>query len=95
MTIKTIEPNEGTRDRVIRAAIAAVMLAAAFRTKNGLLRGVLIGFACHLGATAATGFCPAYAFAGFDTLGYRTPVLKMGSCGGDCQECQCSNEGGV
>lgn len=86
-----LETNEGTVDRAIRAGLAGALVLAGLRASKKRNKVLFLGLAAFVGATAASGYCPAYAFAGFDTLGYRTPVLKMGACGGgDCKECSCS-----
>lgn len=87
-----IERNMGTVDRSIRGGLAVAFGALALRTSHTGLRVSLLALAGLLGGTAATGYCPAYAFADIDTLPYRTPVLKASSCGGanGCDGCTCA-----
>jgi hypothetical protein len=86
-----LEPNVGTLDRSIRCGLATLLAALAiFKTRKAGWRIVLLGLAGLLGFTAVSRHCPAYAFADIDTLPYRTPTLKMGSCGGGCEGCSCA-----
>lgn len=60
--------NEGTVDRVIRVAIAAVLFFLAF---SGVVTGAWVWVAGIAGAilvvTGAVGFCPLYALLGMNT----------------------------
>lgn len=60
--------NEGTIDRVIRVALAAVLFFLAF---SGAVTGVWAWVAGIAGAialfTGALGFCPLYALIGVNT----------------------------
>jgi hypothetical protein len=87
-----IDRNMGAADRSIRGGLAVACGALGLRTSRTGVRIVLLSLAGLLGGTAATGHCPVYAFADVDTLPYRTPVLKMGSCGGanGCEGCTCA-----
>ncbi|WP_036922431.1 YgaP family membrane protein [Propionicicella superfundia] len=86
-----IERNMGTADRSIRGGLAVALTALGLRSSRTGWRVVLLTVAGLLGATAAAGRCPAYAFADFDTMPYRTPTLAMSTCGGanGCEGCTC------
>lgn len=85
-----LEPNAGAVDRGIRGGLALGLGVLAFAKARGIWRAVLLALSGALGFTAATGHSPAYAFADFDTLGYRTPTIKQSTCGGGgCGGCNC------
>ncbi|MFV0428686.1 MAG: DUF2892 domain-containing protein [Arachnia sp.] len=63
-----LQPNEGTRDRKLRA-VASILLAVAGATSERKGRKkLLLGLAALTGITAVTGYCPVYAAAGTNTL---------------------------
>lgn len=88
-----LERNVGTVDRSVRAGLAVLLAVVALVKARKGWKAVLLGVASLVGLTAATGSCPAYSFADFDTMPYKSPTLEMGSCGGEngCEGCTCSN----
>jgi hypothetical protein len=63
-----MQRNEGTIDRLVRAGIAAVAVAAALGLGVGTVGGiVLLVVAAVMLVTAAVGFCPLYAILGVST----------------------------
>jgi len=66
--------NEGTTDRILRAAAGVVALVIALMTGLGSVGGILmLVVAAILLVTAATGFCPLYRAFGLSTC----PVDKQ------------------
>jgi hypothetical protein len=66
--------NEGTTDRILRAAAGVVALVIALMTGLGSVGGILmLVVAAILLVTAATGFCPLYRVLGLSTC----PVDKQ------------------
>lgn len=63
-----MKPNEGTLDRRIRGGLAAVLAIAGLRAHKKAKKVALLGAATFVGATAITGFCPAYQILGKNTL---------------------------
>lgn len=65
---KSIEPNIGKEDRMIRFMIGAVALVGLMFIKKGFLVRYLLGLAALAGlATAYMKFSPVYALIGEDT----------------------------
>ena len=72
-----MKSNEHTIDRIIRVALGAIALAAAFMSL-GVMEGQIMGIVvAAVGAilvlTGIVGFCPAYKICGMSTC-------KDGSC---------------
>jgi hypothetical protein len=66
--------NEGTTDRILRAAAGVVAVVIALMTGLGSVGGILtLVVAAILLVTAATGFCPLYRVLGLSTC----PVDKQ------------------
>lgn len=66
--------NEGTTDRILRAAAGVVALVIALMAGLGSVGGILmLVVAAILLVTAATGFCPLYRVLGLSTC----PVDKQ------------------
>lgn len=60
--------NEGTLDRIIRAAVAVAAVVAAVAVGFGTAWGwVLLAVGAIAGVTAAVGFCPLYRLFGLST----------------------------
>jgi hypothetical protein len=69
---KMFKRNEGTLDRIVRLALAAVLLPAGLFLLGGLQGNVLgliaTGFGVLALVTGATGVCPTYMPFGISTL---------------------------
>ena len=64
--------NVGMIDRVLRIAVAAVLVWAAFGTElaaNGVVQWVLPVIAAIFALTAVVGTCPLYSIIGMKTCG--------------------------
>lgn len=72
--------NEGTIDRILRAAAAVAALVVAALIGFGTVAGIVLTVvAVVLGVTAATGFCPLYRVFGISTCPVRTSATPRES----------------
>ena len=67
-----MQVNEGTLDRVIRAAIAIIAAIAAIAIGPGSLGGIVLWVvAAIMAVTALVGMCPIYRVLGLSTRPHR------------------------
>ena len=73
--------NEGTIDRILRVALAMVLLPVGLFLLGGLqgsLLGLLVaGLSMLPLATGLTGFCPLYVPFGISTLGKEKELMAL------------------
>lgn len=62
-----VKRNLGADDRIIRAVVAAVLLALAFTFLGGGWRALAAAFGVYLVVTAAAGYCAVYDLFGWST----------------------------